>query len=568
MNTTFAALRAATEVVFIGLGLIALAEWRRQRGSAGGWLAASFGTLGVVVLVARFLPETEAMGAALWLTKGVIVGVVLFPYFLWRLQLSLRPAGRRARLAAGAGTAFVCAWALVLPAVPAAGQQRSPQYEAFVLVLLVQWAILSGATAYRLWKGGAGQPSVARRRMRTMAIGSVWLTVAIVVSGTAPSGESVNLSRILSQVISLVSGPFFLFGFAPPAVIRGSWRRKEEMLLRIAEEQLMTAASPSDVGLVLLPHVSRLLGGGRAELFDRQGNLIASEPGTAASGSWVGDPVTVALSFGELRVLPSPFAPLFGQDETELMRNLALLADLALARADLFEQLRRSNAELEQFAYVASHDLQEPLRTVSSYADLIARRYDGQLDEKADRHIGFITDGCARMQQLINDLLQLSRLGTQPNTMVVTDLDVPLDRAIADLALGLSETSAVIRREDLPMAEIDVSQLTLVFQNLIANAIKFRAEAPPEITIDARTHGSEIIIRVCDNGIGIDPKYQDRIFTIFQRLHTRSEYPGTGIGLAVCKKIVERHGGRIWLDNETHHGASFLFSLPQARSAT
>lgn len=330
----------------------------------------------------------------------------------------------------------------------------------------------------------------------------------------------------------------------------------------------MSAETPAEVGTILLPHVSRLLGGGDVQLYDPGGKLIAEEPGTLTehgSGEW--GVLHVDMAHGRLAAHASPFAPFFGEDETELMHDFALMADLALARADLFVRLRRSNEELEQFAYVASHDLQEPLRTVASYAELLGRRYEGQLDEKAQRYIAFAVDGCMRMQDLISDLLEFSRVETKAEPLVATDLDVPLDRALRGLDAAISATGATIERDDLPVAEIDESQMTLVFQNLIGNAIKFRGEEPPKVEVRAGPGDGETIVTVRDNGIGIERQYGERIFTIFQRLHTRAEYPGTGLGLAISKKVVERHGGRIWLDESGGPGASFSFSLPTVRNA-
>ena len=223
-------------------------------------------------------------------------------------------------------------------------------------------------------------------------------------------------------------------------------------------------------------------------------------------------------------------------------------------------ELARSNAELEQFAYVASHDLQEPLRMVASYLQLIAQRYSGRLDADADDFINFAVDGATRMKQLINDLLNYSRAGRGPEP-VVLDLSAPLSRALASLSLSIEETSAEITNDPLPRVIGDENRLYEVFQNLIGNAIKFRGSAPAQIHIGARREGGEWTISVADHGIGIAPEYQQRIFAMFQRLHGREEYPGTGIGLAICKRIVERLGGRIWVDSQAGQGATFCFTL-------
>jgi signal transduction histidine kinase len=228
------------------------------------------------------------------------------------------------------------------------------------------------------------------------------------------------------------------------------------------------------------------------------------------------------------------------------------------------EELERSNAELEQFAYVASHDLQEPLRMVASFTQLLGRRYRGKLDQDADEFIGYAVDGANRMQHLINDLLAYSRVGIRSKPLVPTDCNAVFKQARDNLAKAVEETSTVIYQDPLPMVLGDEVQLLQVFQNLIANAIKFRGAEPPQIQVTADRQESERVFAIRDNGIGIAPEHQGRIFSIFQRLHQRSEYPGTGIGLAICKKIVERHGGRIWVESQPDKGSTFYFSIPEA----
>jgi PAS domain S-box-containing protein len=224
--------------------------------------------------------------------------------------------------------------------------------------------------------------------------------------------------------------------------------------------------------------------------------------------------------------------------------------------------LSRSNADLQQFAYVASHDLKEPLRNIAGFVSLLEKRYKGKLDDKADEFIDYVVDGTKRMDMLIHDLLEYSQVETKGKTFRPANCSVALEEAIYNLRSALEESSSELTYDLLPTVITDASQIRRLFQNLISNAIKFRGNNPSKIHISAEEKKDEWVFSVKDNGIGIDPKYIKRIFIVFQRLHTTKEYEGTGIGLAICKKIVERHGGRIWAESEPGKGSTFYFTIP------
>ncbi|MGE5429862.1 MAG: PAS domain S-box protein [Syntrophomonadaceae bacterium] len=252
----------------------------------------------------------------------------------------------------------------------------------------------------------------------------------------------------------------------------------------------------------------------------------------------------------------------------ELISVLSLVLDITerekmmLQLEETLRNLERSNEELEQFAYVASHDLQEPLRVIANYTQMLSRGYRNKLDERADQLLEFIIEGSRRMQSLIQDLLSFSRITVKGENFVNTDLNAVMHNVITDLKVTIEENSAKIKYGKLPVIYADTTQIRQVFQNLISNAIKFRGQNDPEIGISAEKKDKLWLFSVKDNGIGIDPQFKERIFVIFQRLHDRESYPGTGIGLAICKRIVEHHGGNIWVESEEGKGTTFYFTIP------
>ncbi|MDB4952304.1 MAG: sensor protein [Gemmatimonadetes bacterium] len=252
---------------------------------------------------------------------------------------------------------------------------------------------------------------------------------------------------------------------------------------------------------------------------------------------------------------------------TAVLRDVSARRRTEETLAAQARELSRSNADLEQFAYVASHDLQEPLRMVASYTQLLARRYRGRLDDDADEFIGYAVEGVTRMQSLINDLLAYSRAGTRGEGVQATEMEDVLRRVLAGLGPALEESGARVTHGPLPTLQVDAAQMDQVLQNLVGNALKFRGAEPTHVHVSAQRLDDAWEISVRDNGIGISPEFAERVFVIFQRLHSRAEYPGTGIGLAICKKVVERHGGRIAVRPAPGGGAEFRFTIPDRPAA-
>jgi PAS domain S-box-containing protein len=283
------------------------------------------------------------------------------------------------------------------------------------------------------------------------------------------------------------------------------------------------------------------------------------------SGQTMVDELRFFTKSGEMRWLRNSNKPVFAGDRVVGVRGLfSDVTQHKQAEARLKEtmaDLERSNAELERFAYVASHDLQEPLRMVSSYTQLLEKRYKDKLDADAHDFISFAVEGAKRMQNLINDLLTYSRVGTRGKPFEPTDCEAVFDAAIANLSVAINENKAKVSHDPLPVVMSDEGQLVQLFQNLIGNAIKFHGKRPPRVHVSAKPDGDKWVFSIKDNGIGIDPQYFERIFIIFQRLHGEG-YPGTGTGLAIAKRIVERHGGRIWIESAPDKGSTFYFTIP------
>jgi light-regulated signal transduction histidine kinase (bacteriophytochrome) len=277
------------------------------------------------------------------------------------------------------------------------------------------------------------------------------------------------------------------------------------------------------------------------------------------------DSAHLKLKISALEQLLETYEGIVSEQTEKLYAEIAERRKAEGAVAEHARELARSNAELEQFAYAASHDLREPLRMIHVFLQLLSQRYQGKLDKEADEFISFAVDGATRMQKLINDLLDYSRVGSRGTELAALESNAALEQALDNLGLAIAESGATVTHDPLPVVTADESQLVRLFQNLVANALKFHGQEPLKVHVGVERKKDEWLFSVQDNGIGIAPEHLERIFLIFKRVYSESEYPGSGIGLAVCKKIVERHGGMIWVESAPGHGAKFVFSLPAKR---
>ncbi len=358
-------------------------------------------------------------------------------------------------------------------------------------------------------------------------------------------------------------------------------RRLEERFRQVVEAAPNAMVMADRDGRIVLVNAQteKLFGYSREELFGKTIETLVPERFRAAhhgyraaySNDLQPRPMGIGRDLYALRKDGSEFPVEIGLNPVKTSEEIFVLAAIAditerkRSEQELLrrtEELARSNYDLEQFAYVASHDLQEPLRAVAGPLQLLQRRYQGQLDARAEEFIAHAVGGATRMQKLIDDLLAYSRVGRSGAAHELTECAEALDQALKSLSVVLQESGAQINRGQLPAVLAIPTQLTLLFQNLVGNALKFRfKDRPVRIDIGAQRQGNDWVISVTDNGIGIEPQYFERIFLIFQRLHSRADYPGTGMGLALCKRIVEQHGGHIWVESVPGSGATFFFTL-------
>jgi PAS domain S-box-containing protein len=375
VKTTQDVLSIVQLVEFVFLGIVATIQWLKRRTETTAWLAATFSVLALVVVTGEFIPEDSTSTLVDWVVKFEIAILVLFPYFLYRFMGSL--IGRPIKwifVAAHVLTGAVIVATFALPPFPAEGEPRTTLFTAYLFLLIGQWVFLLVVVAARLWRGGRGQPSVARRRMRTMSLGSIGLALALILAGFAPSDEEVNAIQLAISMLGIASGPLFLLGFAPPAAVRTWWRKEEEERFRRAELGLMEALRPTDVSNSLLPHVTQLVGGRGSVLLDKDGDVIGCDGLTpqeadelAARVSASKDPIELAfpeggilsvpMKSGWLAVQASSFTPFFGRDEAEMLESLGLLTDLTLGRVETSEReagLKAQLVEAQAIAHIGS----------------------------------------------------------------------------------------------------------------------------------------------------------------------------------------------------------------------
>lgn len=555
MSDAAEAFRGINAVLFTVLGMVTAAMWQRTRDPAARWATVTFSVLAAVLLAGLLIPAGDA---PMWVREVQAAVALLFPYALFRFGGAFVPWPRLGRMLADATFAGMLVWTLAFPSLVPLGAPREGVTAAYVAAFVVFWVSLSLAVAMRLGRAGRGQPTLARRRMRLLAAASLIMSAAVIGAGAEAA------AAVMIQALVMASGLAFAVALAPPGALRVAWRQPEERELYNASVRLMGATSREDVAQVLLPRVGAVIGALGVRVVDPVGEVIGAHGRPDAEGELR----TYPLSGGTLEVRLGRYTPFFGEEEERLLRRLTLLAELALDRVDLLgreqdarEALEHANEDLEAFVYSASHDLKNPLVAMLGYLELFEADYKDRLDDQATFYLDRIGANGRFMSALIADLLELSRVGRSDTETERVDLAPLVSELAGELRLRHPEVTVEVGA--LPVVRLNPTRARQLFANLLDNAAKYGGR--PDLTVEVRSQPLDdggVLIRVIDDGLGVPEPYRDRIFGVFERVPTKErERTGTGIGLAICRKIAEGAGGRIWIA-PTEVGAEFRIDLP------
>lgn len=554
-------------LMWAGLAVAAYRRWHGRPKRPEALILATFGILAAVSAIGFLLPEEGSESLLYRLTiRLVIAAIVVLPYLLFQFAGTFRTVGRAWRVAAISLTAATIVYGFAID-LPAPNLPQTAAVRVFVLVLVVQWVTLSMYTAVSLWRAGRGQPSVARNRMRTLALGATGLSIVLIIMGTQSDPDAVGPIQLGTQILTLLSGPLFLLGFAPPKPIVWWWRRHDEEALRSAQRDLMRSATPEDVARALLPHAVRIAGGFSGVLTARSGEVVGSFALNGAGPADRSETIEIPLHAGSIAIAASPYAPYFGAEGVASLGELASLTDLALARAEVLDDQRRLARELQlanqamaEFVAIASHDLRTPLTVVQGLAHTLSTNWGRFDDTMKQDQLGAILRQSTQLSRIVEDLLTVSSIGSgaitaQPETI---DLAVKVPSIVSDLGPAIGGVTVEVPPGTT--AWVDPAHLTRMLSNYLRNATTYGA---PPIQVSARASGDRVELRVRDGGLGVPAEFRDRLFEKFWRADkTKSRSAsGTGLGLAIVRGLARAGGGDAWYEHE-QGGPCFAVSLP------
>jgi signal transduction histidine kinase len=562
--------QAVNLVVVVSAVVVLVRGHRVRRSPAAGWALAMFSDLALIVALGFFPVYDDGSLLRHGYTVVLICVLLLVPYLLIRFAFSLGAVSSRSHRIGAVLTVLQLAFTAVSPPFPKAGTPRTDWFTAFLVLVLVGWTVQSVLSAVGLWSAGRGQPSVVRHRTRALSIGAVVLAVSLVAgSGSAQPDSATQAVTTLMAVLGIC---LLVLAFVVPPWLAAAWRAADLVRLGTAERTLMAAITPEEVATAIVPAVVQLFGAAGAALLDERGRAIAAQGRTEGELAELfhelldHDPNEVVavtrdggfacrLDEGWLIVQAGTFAPVFGAAEMQLLDRVGSFVDLALQRCRLFEQEARSrtaaeaaNTELQTLIYSVSHDLRNPIISVLGYLDVLAQEHSGELQGDGAHYLQRISVNALYMQSLIQDLLELSRIGrSEPPPQAVAFAD--LTDSVAQEARVIHPGCDITVEGTLPIVWMSELRARQLLSNLIDNGAKY-AEGDAHVTVRAEllsTGGA--VLTVTDNGKGIPPSYREKAFDVFERLAAaHTDVPGTGMGLPICKRIVETVGGTITLE--------------------
>lgn len=555
---------------FTLLGLVSLWHWYQRRGRPSFWAALSFGALALVVLAGVVLPENPQSDLEVVLQRLAVVVLLAFPYCLYRFAVAFRSVPRTVEWVVGGCALLLLAWTVALPDFPQTGEQRSTQFEAYIIALLVYWTVLSVIVAATLWRAGRGQPSVARHRMQMLSVAALLITIGVLIAGSNPEGGATL--ELASSLLAIVSAFAFLLGLAPPAVVRVIWRREEGERWREAIPDLVKLSTPEQIVADVLPSMARLVGARAAYFIDHDGRVLGSHgaPPALLEALDDDDPAVLRIEApaGTLVVWASPYAPFFGTEEIELLRTLGNLVSLALDRSRLYMAERDARMELEradelksQFIALAAHELRTPVTSVHGVVATLDRLGEQLAETDRAELEEALRSQTERMRRLVEQLLDLSRL--EAERVPIQPVPVPVREQVEDVvaASAGSRSDEIEVRIDAGLeAMIDPSVLEHIVSNLVTNALR-HGDTP--VVVTATNADRHLRLAVEDNGPGVPAEFVQDLFERFTRSdEARARGLGSGLGLAIARSYAQAHGGDLVYEPLRPRGSRFEFVMP------
>ena len=577
LHDAIEAFRYVNIVAYVALGVVAFVFWRRRRDRASMWAAATFGSLGLLEILS-LLPNDPGNFAERAVGRVGLALLVLFPYLLFRFTTAFRVSGKRLANLLFSLTAILVIWTFLLPRVPESGESWPASFTAYVVVFMIHWTVLSTVSAARLWRAGAAQPTVARRRMQLLALATAGLVLALLLALFSSNDDSAF--ALATQVLALLAAAAFLVGFAPPQIFRIWWRIPEQVRTQQAIASLLSfAESQEEVAARVLEPAAQIVGARAIAIRNEEGQVVGAwnVPNDAWDSLGLGltppklwddaEVVDVETPSGTLVVWTTPYAPFFGDEELALLRTLGVLTGLALDRVRLFQAEHQARLALERadelksnFVALAAHELRTPMTTIHGFVTTLHHLGERIDPEQRSQLRDALLQQTQRMATLVEQLLDLSRLDADAIDISPEPLHVKtqVEEIVATSAPSLEDVDIEIADDAIAIA--DRNALERIVSNLVTNAFRY---GQPPVTVRAERSDRHFRLTVEDCGRGVPPDFVPDLFERFSRSEgLRANAVGTGLGLAIARSYARAHGGDLLYEDATPHGARFQLVLP------